>query len=185
APDLIGIDVADQQSVDAKLLALDSSPKKSVLGANAILGVSLAAAHAGASVRQLPLYRHLFDCLKNVARDSAPSEPRMPLPMTNMISGGLHAGHNLDFQDILVIPTAAPSFSVGLEWIVRFYKHLGKQLTKAGYEGFLVGDEGGYGPRLQNNAQAIDFVIRAIEAARLRPGIDMTIALDVAATHFY
>jgi enolase len=184
-PALVGVDPADQQSVDAKLLTLDSSPNKSILGANAILGVSLAAAHAGASVRRLPLYRHLFDCLKDIARDSAPGEPQMPLAMTNMISGGLHAGYNLDFQDILVMPVAAPDFCTGLEWIVRVYRHLGKQLTKAGYEGFLVGDEGGYGPRLDSNAQAIDFVVRAIEAARLRPDIDVAIALDVAATHFY
>jgi enolase len=185
APALIGIDPADQQSVDARLLALDASPRKSVLGANAILGVSLAAAHAGASIRRLPLYRHLFDCLKGIAGDSSPNSPRMPLAMTNMISGGLHAAGNLDFQDILVMPVGAPDFRTGLEWIVRVYKQLGKQLTRAGYEGFLVGDEGGYGPRLRSNEEAIEFVVRAVEAARLRPSIDMTIALDVAATHFY
>jgi enolase len=109
----------------------------------------------------------------------------MPLPMTNMISGGLHAGHNLDFQDVLIIPVASPNLRTGLEWIVRVYNRLGRLLAAAGYEGRLVGDEGGYGPRLASNEQAIEFVVSAIEAAGLRPGADVTIALDVAASHFY
>jgi enolase len=109
----------------------------------------------------------------------------MPMPMTNMISGGMHAGHNLDFQDVLVVPAGAPNFQTGLEWIVRVYNRLGELLNAAGLEGRLVGDEGGYGPRLQCNEQAIEFVVRAIEAAKLKPGDEVTIALDVAATHFY
>jgi enolase len=186
APALIGADPSDQLALDAKLLALDSSPQKSQLGANAILGVSLAAAHAGAAIRNVPLYRHFQACLRAVAGDaSAIPHARMPSPMTNMISGGLHAGHNLDFQDVLVIPHAAPDFRTGLEWIVRVYNRLGRLLTAAGYEGRLVGDEGGYGPRLASNEQAIEFVVSAIEAAGLRPGEGMTIALDVAASHFY
>ena len=104
--------------------------------------------------------------------------------MTNMISGGLHAGGNLDFQDVLITPIGAPDYRTGLEWIVRVYRRLGELLTHAGYEGRLVGDEGGYGPRLRSNRQAVEFVVRAIEAAKLRPGEDVTIALDVAATHF-
>ena len=186
APVLVGADPADQLAVDEKLLALDPSPQKSQLGANAILGVSLATAHAGASIRDVPLYRHCYDCLVAVAgNDGAIPQPRMPLPMTNMISGGLHAGHNLDFQDVLVIPHAAPDFKTGLEWIVRVYNRLGNLLAAAGYEGRLVGDEGGFGPRLESNEQAIQFVVSAIEAAGLRPGTDTTIALDVAATHLY
>ena len=134
----------------------------------------------------VPLYRHFHACLQAVAGNaSAIPPPRMPLPMTNMISGGLHAGHNLDFQDVLVIPVAAPDFQTGLEWIVRVYNRLGRLLIAAGYEGRLVGDEGGYGPRLASNEQAIEFVVSAIEAAGLRPGEDVTIALDVAASHFY
>jgi enolase len=105
--------------------------------------------------------------------------------MTNMISGGLHAGRNLDFQDVLIIPAAAPDFRTGLEWIVRVYNRLGDLLTAAGLEGRLVGDEGGYGPRLASNEQAIELVVKAIEAAKLKPGDDVTIALDVASTHFY
>jgi enolase len=105
--------------------------------------------------------------------------------MTNMISGGLHAGGNLDFQDVLVEPRGAPDYPTGLEWTVRVYRHLGRLLTESGYEGYLVGDEGGFGPRLPGNRPALEFVVRAIESAGLRPGHDMTLALDVAATHFY
>ena len=109
----------------------------------------------------------------------------MPLPMTNLISGGLHAGGNLDFQDFLIMPVGAPSYGVGLEWIVRVSRRLGELLSKAGYEGRLVGDEGGYGPRLASNREAAVFVVRAIEAAGLRPRDDVTIAIDVASTHFF
>jgi enolase len=186
APALVGTDPSDQLALDARLLALDPSPQKSQLGANAILGVSLAAAHAGAAIRDVSLYRHLHTCLQQVAENTdAVPEPRMPLPMSNLISGGLHAGHNLDFQDVLMIPIAAPNFHTGLEWTVRVYNRLGGLLQAAGYEGRLVGDEGGYGPRLKSNEQAIEFVMRAIEAAELRPGTDVTLALDVAATQLY
>jgi enolase len=105
--------------------------------------------------------------------------------MVNMISGGLHAGGNLDFQDFLIVPVGASSYSVGLEWIVRVYRRLGKLLSAAGYEGRLVGDEGGFGPRLESNAQAAEFIVRAIETARLRPGEDITLAIDVASSHFF
>jgi enolase len=186
APALVGADPSDQLALDAKLLALDPSPQKSQLGANAILGVSLAVAHAGAAIRKVPLYRHFHACLQAVAENAdAIPQPCMPLPMTNLISGGLHAGHNLDFQDVLIVPVASPDMQTGLEWIVRVYNRLGRLLTAAGYEGRLVGDEGGYGPRLDSNEQAIEFVVSAIEAANLRPGGDVTIALDVAATHFF
>jgi enolase len=186
APALVGLDPSDQLTVDEKLLALDPSPQKSQLGANAMLGASLAAARAGAAIRNVPLYRHFHDCLQNVADSAGPlPQPCMPLPMTNMISGGLHAGHNLDFQDVLIMPIAAPDFRTGLEWIVRVYHRLGRLLAAAGYEGRLVGDEGGYGPRLASNEQAIEFVVSAIEAAGLRPGAELTLALDVAASHFY
>ena len=186
APALVGLDATDQRTVDIELLALDPTPQKTRLGANALLGASLAVAHAGAAVRHVPLYRHIRD-ISSQHFDAAvsPPRPRLPLPMTNMISGGLHAGHNLDFQDVLIMPVAAPDTRTALEWIVRVYNRLGKLLTTAGYEGRLVGDEGGYGPRLESNEQAIEFVVRAIEAAGLRPGTDVTIALDVAATHFH
>ncbi len=182
-PALAGFDPVDQQALDARLLELDDSPQKTKLGGNALLAVSLAAAHAGAAVRGLPLYRHLHDLIRRIEPD-APA-PRMPLPMINLISGGLHAGGNIDFQDFLMMPVGAATMAIGLEWTARIYRRLGGLLTAAGYEGRLVGDEGGYGPRLQSNAQAAEFVVRAIEEAGLEPGRDVTIAVDVASTHFF
>lgn len=180
-PALLGQNAIDQQAVDTRLLQLDPSPQKSTFGGNALLGVSLATAHAAAAAQRIPLYRHI----NNLFTSSPTHLPSaLPLPMTNMISGGLHAGGNLDFQDVLIAPVGAPDYRTGLEWTVRVYRRLGELLTSAGFEGRLVGDEGGYGPRLESNRQAVEYVVRAIEAAQLRPGSDVTIALDVAATHF-
>jgi len=109
----------------------------------------------------------------------------MPLPMTNMISGGLHAGKNLDIQDVLILPIGAPSYREALDWIVTVYRQLGRLLTARGFEGTLVGDEGGYGPRLASNEQALDVVTEAIAAAGFRPGRDVAVGLDVASTHFH
>jgi enolase len=183
APALVGLDPADQFAIDDALLALDSTERKTELGANALLGASLAALHLAAQVRGQWLYEHVAELYE--PDPAARTAPRMPLPMTNMISGGLHAGGNLDFQDVLVEPRGAPDYPTGLEWTVRVYRHLGRLLTESGYEGYLVGDEGGFGPRLPGNRPALEFVVRAIESAGLRPGHDMTLALDVAATHFY
>jgi enolase len=163
APAVSGLDPVDQMALDARLLTLDDSPRKSRLGANALLAVSLAAAHAGAAVKGAPLYRHLNDVFSQM--DPRAPRPRMPLAMINMISGGLHAGGNLDFQDFLIMPVGAETMAIGLEWSVRVYRRLGSLLTAAGFEGRLVGDEGGYGPRLASNGQAAEFVVRAIEAA--------------------
>ncbi|MBX7168306.1 MAG: phosphopyruvate hydratase [Pirellulales bacterium] len=190
APALVGFDVCDQAGLDARMIELDATPNKSRLGANAILAVSLACAKAAASVRKRPLFEYLHELFVQQARAAGAANkvletPHIPLPMTNLISGGLHAGGNLDFQDFLVMPEGAPSYAVGLEWIVRVYRRLGRLLDEAGYEGRLVGDEGGYGPRLSEQRAALEFIVRAIEAAGLQPGSDMTIALDVAATHFY
>jgi enolase len=187
-PAVMGLNPGDQSAIDRLLCEIDGTPQKAKLGANAILGVSLAVAHAAAAGTRVPLYRHLHRLWQAVLSgfdgDRA-ADCRMPLPMTNMISGGLHAGGNLDFQDFLIMPVAAPSFHVGLEWIVRVYRRLGELLSAAGYEGRLVGDEGGFGPRLPSNRAAAEFVVRAIEAAGLRPGDDVTIALDVASSHFF
>ncbi|HEX4130732.1 MAG TPA: phosphopyruvate hydratase [Pirellulales bacterium] len=186
APALAGMDVADQFAVDARLCELDNSPRKSRLGANAILGASLAAAHAAAAAEHIPLYRHICHLWQRLTPSSAATvQPRIPLPMTNMISGGAHAGGNIDFQDFLIMPVGAGSYAEALEWIVRVFRRLGTLLRDAGYEGRLVGDEGGYGPRLKSNSQAAEFIVRAIEAARLRPAEDVTIAIDVASTQFY
>ncbi|HEX7377685.1 MAG TPA: phosphopyruvate hydratase [Pirellulales bacterium] len=186
-PALIGYDAADQAAIDKRLCELDGTPQKSRLGGNAILGVSLAAAHAAAAAAKVPLYRHLHQLWKSVAEQAAlpTTECRMPLCMTNMISGGLHAGGNLDFQDFLIMPVAAPTYRDGLEWIVRVYRRLGELLAASGYEGRLVGDEGGFGPRLPSNRAAAELIVQAIERAGLRPGNDVTLAIDVASSHFF
>ena len=189
APELIGHDAGDQASLDQRLLQLDGTPRKERLGANALLGVSLAAAHAAAASGGVPLYRHVQQlfaaALTDMQVDVSKFQPRMPRPMTNMISGGLHAGGNFAVQDVLAIPVAARDFATGLEWLVRIHRRLGEVLTDAGFEGRLVADEGGYGPRLPDHLAAIELLLEAIEQAALRPGADVTLALDVAATHFY
>ncbi|HEV3136395.1 MAG TPA: phosphopyruvate hydratase [Pirellulales bacterium] len=182
-PAVLGLDPADQAALDAQLLELDDSPQKTRLGGNALLAVSLAGAHAGAASNGIPLYRHLNDVFRRL--DPSAPQPRMPLAMINMISGGLHAGGNLDFQDFLIMPIGAENITLGFEWAVRVYRRLGSLLTAAGFEGRLVADEGGYGPRLGSNGQAAEFVVRAIEAAGFVPGRDVTLAVDVASTHFF
>jgi enolase len=189
APLLRGHNPADQFAIDEALCQLDGTPDKARLGANALLGVSLASAHAAAAGQHLPLYRWMHELWRRVHDDKGVDGTiagcRMPLPMTNMISGGLHAGGNLDFQDFLIMPLGAPSYAVGLEWIVRVARQLSRLLSEDGYEGRLVADEGGYGPRLPSNRDALVYLVRAIEVARLSAGQDVTIALDVASTHFF
>src|SRR2546421_568087 len=144
APRVVGLPATDQSLIDQTLCELDGTPDKSRLGANAILGVSLACAHAAAAARKQPLWRYL---------DRA-NRARMPMPMVNLISGGLHAGRNLDMQDFLLLPIGATSYSEALHMTVRVYRALGVTLQEHGYEGVLVGDEGGFGPRLKSNEQA-------------------------------
>ncbi|MCH7987737.1 MAG: phosphopyruvate hydratase [Planctomycetes bacterium] len=193
---LHGQDASDQQSIDSILCELDGTENKSRLGANAILGTSLACAYAVAEARgvsPVEQFRHIWKQLPPGPGSSDNSSNTselgtrllLPLPMVNMISGGLHAGRNLDFQDFLILPVGADSYRQAFDWIVTVYRKLGTLLTKAGYEGYLIGDEGGYGPRLTNNSEAVEFVIAAIEAAGLQPGDDVAIGLDVASTHFY
>lgn len=189
-PVILGLKAARQDLLDDALRGLDSSPQKCNLGANATLAVSLGNAHAAAAIQCRPLFQYLEMCWQNVAvaRDvpaNVRHSLRMPLPMINMISGGKHAGGNIDFQDVLIQPVGAPDYCTGLEWTVRIYRRLGELLTAAGFEGRLVGDEGGFGPRLPSNKAAVEFVMRAIEKAKLRPGEDVNLALDVAASHFY
>jgi enolase len=174
-PRICDLPATDQALIDRTLCAADGTPDKSRLGANAILAVSLACAHAAAASRQLPLWRHLDE--DGVAT--------MPLPMVNLISGGLHAGGNLDLQDFLLLPISARSYSEALEMTCAVYRALGATLTRRGFEGVLVGDEGGFGPRLQSNEQAIEVILEAIAAAGLASGRDAALALDVASTHFH
>jgi enolase len=198
-----GLDAVDQKLVDRRLRDLDGTPTKSRLGANAILGVSLATSHAAAAAVGVPLVEHLHTMWRRCRRgEAAAAGPKsgpitvgrtaglgrdfvLPLPMVNMISGGLHAGRNLDLQDVLILPVGAESYSQALEWIVKVYRRLGRLLSEAGFEGYLVGDEGGFGPKLTSNEQALDFVVRAVEAAGLRPRDEVALGLDVASTHFF
>ncbi|MBA63655.1 MAG: phosphopyruvate hydratase [Planctomycetaceae bacterium] len=190
APALIGKDSADQCGCDTVMKELDPSSQKTSLGGNATIAVSLALGHVAAASKRVPLYQHLHQVIQQgvsaLGFDPAlfPA-PVIPLPETNMISGGLHAGGNLDFQDVLIAPVGAPDYRTCLEWIVRVYNRLGKLLSDRGFEGYLVGDEGGYGPRLTSNRDAVALVTQAIEAAGLIPGNDVAITLDVASTHFY
>lgn len=186
-------DAADQASIDAALIALDASVNKERLGANALLAVSLASAYAAADALGQSAVEHLHYLWRQVrhpVHEAAALEivghgPSLPLPMVNMISGGKHAGGQLDFQDYLLMPVGATSYSEGLEWIVMAYQQLGHYLRKTGHEGVLVGDEGGYGPKLRSNVEALDVLMRVIELTGLRPARDLAIAIDVAASHFF
>ncbi len=193
---LQGLDASDQKAIDQRLIELDGTPQKSRLGANAILGTSLAVAYASAEacgISPVHRFRQIWQSVAgrsgNLAHHDRTSElgrrMLLPLPMVNMISGGLHAGRQLEFQDFLILPVGAASYSQAFEWIVTVYRRLGLLLSKRGHEGVLVGDEGGFGPKLRSNDEAIELTIAAIEAAGLRPGADVAIGLDVASTHFF
>jgi len=179
--------VTNQESLDRALCECDGSPNNGRLGANAIRGVSLACAHAAAAAQELPLWRYLHSLYEGLSTHQGrpPSQPMLPLPMVNLISGGLHAGGNLDLQDVLLLPIGAASFSEALEMAVHVYRSLGATLVRHGFEGVLVGDEGGFGPRLQDNEQALQLIVEAIDRAGYEPGRQAAIALDVASTHFY
>ncbi len=174
-PALLGRDVTEQGPLDETLCQLDGTPNKGRLGANAILGVSLACAHAAAAARKQSLWQYL----------DPEGRACLPLPMVNLISGGLHAGGNLDLQDFLLLPIGARSYSEALEMTLAVYRALGDVLRGHGFEAALVGDEGGYGPHLRSNEQAIEMVLLAFARAGLVPGRQAAIALDVASTHFF
>jgi enolase len=189
APAILGRDLDDQSDLDARLIALDGTPNKSRLGANALLGVSLAVAHAAAASHGEELFVYLNRLwqkqLSGSANACACREPILPLPMVNMISGGLHAGGNLDIQDVLIIPVGASSYGKALEMIVAIYRSVGAVLKKQGFESNLVGDEGGFGPRLRGNEQAFEIVLEAILACGFEPRREVALAVDVASTHFF
>lgn len=192
-PALIGCDADDQQRIDARMCELDGTPNKSRLGANAILACSLATAYAAAEAKRCTIIEHLSKLWRRhqpatergYKSDGLGTKPMLPLPMVNMISGGLHAGRNLDFQDFLIIPVGAARFSEALDWIVEVYFQLGRVLTERNFEGVLVGDEGGYGPKLSSSEQACELILSAIEQVGLKPGAQVALALDVASSHFY
>ena len=170
-PAVIGSDPADQESIDRKLIAVDGTARKTNLGANAILGVSCAVARAAALARQLPLWKHL----------AGKRDARLPVPMVNILSGGLHAGRNFEFQDFLVMPEQAAPLSATLERIVSVHRHARRVLEERGCLLTGVADEGGWGPRLPSNETALAVLTEAIA----RAGGGMRIAIDAAATHFF
>jgi enolase len=185
APALAGMDLDDQEAIDARLIALDGTPNKARLGANAVLGSSLAVAHAAAAARGEELYVHLNRLWRRRLGPGEPAEPVLPLPMVTMISGGRHAGGDLDFQDFLMIPVGAASFRAALEMAVAVYRCVGGRLREHGEESRLVADAGGYGPRLRANSHAVERILEAVLACQLTMGQDVAVALDLAATHFF
>jgi enolase len=174
ADELIGWDVLDQVGIDEFLIGLDSTPNKGRLGANAILGVSLAVAKAAANVLGLPLYRYI----------GGVSARTLPVPMMNILNGGKHAVGSTDLQEFMVMPVGAESFAEALRWGTETYHSLKRVLKDRGYN-TNVGDEGGFAPSLGSNEEAVEVIVEAIEKASYRPGKDIYIALDPAASEIY
>src|ERR1041385_2925785 len=171
---LANFDAADQRTLDQKMIELDGTPNKQRLGANAILAVSMAAARAAATCYELPLYRYLGGAGADI----------LPTPMMNILNGGAHADNNVDFQEFMVMPVGAPSFSEALRWGVEVFHTLKGVLKKRGYN-TAVGDEGGFAPSVKSNVEAIEVVLEAISKAGFKPGYEIAIALDPASSEFY
>ena len=174
ADQLIGLDCRDQGAIDRLLCELDGTPNKARLGANAILGASLAVAKAGAATSGLPLYRYVGGASAHV----------LPVPQMNILNGGSHADNNVDVQEFMVLPVGAPSFAEGLRWGAEIYHRLKAVLREKGLA-TGVGDEGGFAPNLSSNSEALDLICTAIEKTGLRLKDDVVLALDVAASEFY
>jgi enolase len=174
APEIMDLDAVDQVYIDAKLLALDGTENKSNLGANAVLGVSLAVAKAAAEALELPLYQYIGGVAART----------LPVPMMNVLNGGSHADNNVDFQEFMLMPIGAPNFSEALRMGAETFHVMKKLLKDKGYS-TGVGDEGGFAPNLKSNEEAIQVVIEAIEKANYEPGKDIAIALDPAASEFF
>lgn len=172
--ELVGEEALDQRAIDQALCDLDGTDKKSRLGANAILGASLAVAKAGADELELPLFRYV----------GGTNACELPLPMLNVLNGGVHADNNVDLQEFMVMPVGAASFSEGLRWSVETYHALKKVLADRGLS-TAVGDEGGFAPNLASNEEAVTVLIEAIEATGRTPGSDLAIALDPASSEFF
>ena len=169
-----GLDAADQIAIDETMIALDGTPNKKKLGANAILGVSLAVAKAAAASSGLPLFRYV----------GGTSARQMPVPMMNIINGGAHADNPIDFQEFMILPSGAPSMAEAVRWGSEIFHTLRAALKKAGHN-TNVGDEGGFAPNLPSAEAALDFCLQAIASAGLRPGKDVHLGLDCAATEFF
>ena len=174
AEELVGFSVYEQGLLDKIMLEMDGTPNKANLGANAILGVSLAAARAAAQDAGMPLYRYV----------GGVGATTLPVPMMNILNGGSHADNSIDFQEFMIMPTGAASFSEALRWGTEIFHHLKDVLKKQGFS-TNVGDEGGFAPNIKSNEDAIKIVLQAIEVAGYRPGEDVFIAMDAAVSEFY
>jgi enolase len=174
ADEIIGLDVFEQVAIDEQMIRLDGTANKSRLGANAILGVSLAVAKAASEAAGLPLYRYL----------GGVNARTLPVPMMNILNGGSHADNSIDFQEFMIMPVGAPTFSESIRMGAEVFHHLKTVLKKKGYS-TNVGDEGGFAPNIKSNEEAIETVLTAIEAAGYKPGEDILIAMDAAASEFY
>ncbi len=171
---LIGADAYGQREIDTALMDLDGTPNKATLGANAILGVSLAVARAAADDLQLPLYRYV----------GGVNAHQLPVPMMNVLNGGEHADNNIDFQEFMIMPVGAASFSEGLRWGVETYHALKGVLSERGLS-TAIGDEGGFAPNLGSNEEAVQLLLEAIERAGRTPGDEIALTMDVASSEFY
>ncbi|TNJ61064.1 phosphopyruvate hydratase [Paenibacillus hemerocallicola] len=174
APEIIGLDALDQVAIDNKMLALDGTPNKAKLGANAILAVSMAVARAAADALNVPLYVYLGGF----------NAKQLPVPMMNIINGGAHADNNIDVQEFMVLPVGASSFKEALRWGTEIFHNLKAVLKEKGLN-TAVGDEGGFAPNLSSNEEAIQTIISAIERAGYKPGVDVFLGMDVASTEFF
>ena len=171
---LSGMDAEDQGDIDAAMIELDGTPNKARLGANAILGVSLAVAKAAADARGISLHKYVGGVAAHI----------LPVPMMNIINGGVHADNGIDFQEFMIVPVGAGTLADAVRWGAEIFHTLKKRLSDAGLS-TAVGDEGGFAPNLASPAAALDFIMASIEAAGYRPGDDVMLALDAAATEFY
>lgn len=174
AEELVGFSVYEQALLDKIMMEMDGTPNKANLGANAILGVSLAAARAAAQDAGMPLYRYV----------GGVGATTLPVPMMNILNGGSHADNSIDFQEFMIMPTGASSFSEALRWGTEIFHHLKNVLKQQGFS-TNVGDEGGFAPNIKSNEEAIKIVLQAIETAGYRPGEDVFIAMDAAVSEFY
>lgn len=174
APHIVGLDALDQEEIDKRLIQLDGTPSKKKLGANAILSVSMAAAQAASQATSLPLYNYL----------GKKETYRLPVPLINILNGGSHADNNVDIQEFMIVPTGSPNFSEAIRMSAEVFHHLKKILRKKDYS-TSVGDEGGFAPNLKSNEEALELILESIQKAGYRPGEDIFLAIDVAASEFF
>jgi len=174
APHIVGLDALDQEEIDKRLIQLDGTPSKKKLGANAILSVSMAAAQAASQATNLPLYNYL----------GKKETYRLPVPLINILNGGSHADNNVDIQEFMIVPTGSPNFSEAIRISAEVFHHLKKILQKKDYS-TAVGDEGGFAPNLKSNEEALELILESIQKAGYRPGEDIFLAIDVAASEFF